>query len=220
MALSLETWQLLPYFSFAVLYAIFAAFLAIKVFDAFKTYRKSKEEQTETDKFYKLTFELMKLYDDIDIMIPHILRIFKQTSGISDINPNFFYFLIDHLQKLEVKIIEKDSNLGIAANIEPEEHEIYLNMIHDIITTIETDHPFSGLNEDELSSFEQLKREIESGNIENASLRLVDLSKRIKAKNIDIAKLNKKANSADFYSKLSVVLTILSIIEGAWVLFF
>ena len=144
-------------------------------------------------------------------MIPHISRMFKQTSGISEIDPNFFYSLIDHLQKLETKILEKDSGLELK-NIDEEDQLFYLDTIHDIITTIETEHPYFGLNEDELSFFEELKRETETGNIENSLLKLVELSKRIKAKNLEIVHLNKKALKADLYGILSVVLGVLSII--------
>lgn len=207
--------QALPYLSLIILYSITTAYISREIFYFLKRYRKSKEAETATDKFYKLTFELLKLYHDEDILIPRISRIFIQTSGISEIDPNFYHSLIDNLQKLETKILGKDAGLNIT-DISQEDQTFYLDIINEIIETIERDHPYFGLNEDELSFFEDLKRETETGNIENALVKLIELSKRIKTKNIIMTQLNEKAKKTDFYSILSLILGVLSILATLW----
>jgi hypothetical protein len=203
--------QFLPFIAVVILYSFIVGIIGRTVYNWLKNYQESAETETKFQKFYKLTFELLKLRTNDEAMIPHISRIFIQSSGISENDPNFFYSLIDHLQKLEMKILGKEYALGISDRTD-EDILFYVDIIHEIITTIEHDHPYFGLNEDELSFFMDFKRETETRNVENCLLKLIELSKRIKAKNIDIALLNEKAAKADIYGIISVVLTVLSII--------
>lgn len=201
----------------AILYAGVVTYIFSNILTTISEHFKEKRKNKNIEQFQKMTFELLKTPSDIphkEIIIPRIIRIFKHKLEINENYPNFFNLLVRQLEKLELIIIDKENSIKILGFYDENLVNFYLTFIDAIISKVKVDHPYSGLKEDELLFFEQFANDLQRNDYENNKLKLIELSKKIKAKNIEIEKIEQKAKQADFYTKISIGLGILSIIEG------
>lgn len=164
--------------------------------------------------FYKYALILIRTNSDTSDLHPlirNITDLYKHNLKRSELDPNFINTLVATLELLKTVLLKENLENCTNSDVEDETNH-YLDQINQIISIIKQENPFSGLNEDELSFFNQFQTDIDKGDKEILKGKLTVLSKMLKKKNGEIKNLDETAKTANRISIIGAVIGIVSII--------